>query len=144
MPVEMRKILDKYFLPCFYGVCVLGLIIAAVFFLNVKQQQKDALLASEPNLNIKKANETLKLEKSENITSEELIYTSSDESIIQVDKNSQNSILLFGGANQKLNESYVDEVLSNFESGDILLLQNEVNLLPYIVDEAYKKAVKII
>lgn len=87
MPVEMRKILDKYFLPCFYGLCVLGLIIAAVFFLNVKQQQKDALLAYEKNLNIKKANETLKLEKNENITSEELIYTSSDESIIQVDEN---------------------------------------------------------
>lgn len=87
MPVEMRKILDKYFLPCFYGLCVLGLVIAAIFFLNVKQQQKDALLAYETNLNIKKANETLKLEKSENITSEELIYTSSDESIIQVDEN---------------------------------------------------------
>ena len=87
MPVELRKLLDKYFLPCFYGLCVLGLIIAALFFLNVKQQQKDALLAYETNLNIKKANETLKLEKSENITSEELIYTSSDESIIQVDEN---------------------------------------------------------
>ena len=87
MPVELRKLLDKYFLPCFYGLCVLGLIIAALFFLNVKQQQKDALLAYETNLNIKKANETLKLEKNENITSEELIYTSSDESIIQVDEN---------------------------------------------------------
>ena len=87
MPVELRKLLDKYFLPCFYGLCVLGLIIASLFFLNVKQQQKDALLAYETNLNIKKANETLKLEKNENITSEELIYTSSDESIIQVDEN---------------------------------------------------------
>ncbi|MBE5935604.1 MAG: ribokinase [Lachnospiraceae bacterium] len=63
--------------------------------------------------------------------------------IIQVDKNAQNSILLFGGANQRLTTEYVDEVLEHFEKGDILLLQNEVNLLPYIVDEAYKKEMVI-
>lgn len=63
--------------------------------------------------------------------------------IIQVDKNAQNCILLYGGANQKLTESFVDEVISNFESGDILLLQNEVNLLPYIIDKAYEKGMQI-
>ena len=63
--------------------------------------------------------------------------------IIQVDKNAQNCILLYGGANQKLTESYVDEVLANFESGDILLLQNEVNQLPYIVDRAYEKGMQV-
>ena len=63
--------------------------------------------------------------------------------IIQVDKNAQNCILLYGGANQKLTESYVDEVLADFESGDILLLQNEVNQLPYIVDRAYEKGMQV-
>ena len=63
--------------------------------------------------------------------------------IIQVDKNAQNCILLYGGANQKLTEGYVDEVLRNFESGDILLLQNEVNQLPYIVDQAYAKGMQV-
>ncbi len=63
--------------------------------------------------------------------------------IIQVDKNAQNCILLYGGANQMLTESYVDEVLANFESGDILLLQNEVNQLPYIVDRAYEKGMQV-
>lgn len=63
--------------------------------------------------------------------------------IIQIDKNAQNCILLFGGANEQLTESYVDEVLSHFEKGDILLLQNEVNLLPYIVDQAYEKGMQI-
>ena len=63
--------------------------------------------------------------------------------IIQVDKNAQNCILLYGGANQKLTENYVDEVLNNFESGDILLLQNEVNQLPYIVDQAYAKGMQV-
>ncbi|MBQ8688588.1 MAG: ribokinase [Ruminococcus sp.] len=63
--------------------------------------------------------------------------------IIQVDKNAQNYILLYGGANQCLTEEFVDEVLSHFEKDDILLLQNEVNLLPYIIDKAYEKGMQI-
>ena len=63
--------------------------------------------------------------------------------IIQVDKNAQNSILLFGGANRQLTKEFVDEVLSHFEKGDILLLQNEVNLIPYIVERAYEKGMQI-
>ena len=67
----------------------------------------------------------------------------SGHTIIQIDKNAQNSILLYGGANQKLTTEYVDEVLSHFGSNDILLLQNEINLLPYIVDRAYEKGMQI-
>ena len=63
--------------------------------------------------------------------------------VIQIDKNAQNSILLFGGTNQMLTEEFVDEILSHFTSEDILLLQNEVNLLPYIVDQAYAKGMQI-
>ena len=64
--------------------------------------------------------------------------------IIQIDKNAQNCILLYGGANQALTEAYVDEVISQFDSGDILLLQNEVNLLPYIVDRGHAQGMKIV
>ena len=67
----------------------------------------------------------------------------SGHAIIQIDSNAQNCILLFGGANQCLTEEYVDETLSHFEKGDILLLQNEVNLLPYIVDKAWEKGMQI-
>ncbi len=63
--------------------------------------------------------------------------------IIQVDKNAQNCILLYGGANQKLTEKFVDEVIGHFDAGDILLLQNEVNLLPHIIDKAYEKGMQI-
>lgn len=42
-----------------------------------------------------------------------------------------------------LTESYVDEVIADFEEGDILLLQNEVNRLPYMVDKAYEKGMQI-
>ena len=64
--------------------------------------------------------------------------------IIQVDDEGQNSIVLFGGANQKNTKEYVNEVLKNFETGDILLLQNEVNELPYIIDQAFAKGMTIV
>lgn len=63
--------------------------------------------------------------------------------IIQIDKQAQNCILLYGGANMRLTETYVDQVLSHFDAGDILLLQNEVNQLPYIVNQAYAKGMTI-
>ena len=67
----------------------------------------------------------------------------SGHAIIQIDKNAQNCIILFGGANQMLTEAYVDEVLAGFSAGDILLLQNEVNMLPYMVDKAHAKGMQI-
>ena len=67
----------------------------------------------------------------------------SGHAIIQIDKEAQNSILLFGGANQRFTEEYIDEVLSHFESSNLLLLQNEINLLPYVVDSAYEKGMTI-
>lgn len=63
--------------------------------------------------------------------------------IIQIDRSAQNCILLYGGANEKLTAEFIDEVLEGFEAGDILLLQNEVNMIPYIVDKAYEKGMQI-
>lgn len=68
----------------------------------------------------------------------------SGHTIIQVDKEGQNCILLYGGANRSITREYVDEVLADFEQGDILLLQNEVNLLDYIIDRAYERGMMII
>lgn len=67
----------------------------------------------------------------------------SGHAIIQIDQNAQNSILLYCGTNRMLTREYVDEVLAHFSSEDILLLQNEVNQLPYIVDRAYEKGMRI-
>lgn len=64
--------------------------------------------------------------------------------VIQVDASGQNCILLFGGANRSMTREFVDTVISSFEKGDILLLQNEVNELDYIIDTAYEKGMKII
>lgn len=68
----------------------------------------------------------------------------SGHTIIQVDKNGQNCILLYGGANRSMTREFIDEVLSHFEKGDYLLLQNEVNLVDYMVERAYEKGMEVI
>ncbi len=64
--------------------------------------------------------------------------------IIQVDSSGQNCILLYGGSNQKITKKFVDEVLTHFVEGDLLLLQNEISEMPYIIDKAYKKGMVIV
>lgn len=64
--------------------------------------------------------------------------------IIQVDDNSENSIIIYSGANALITKDYIYEVTSNFESGDYLLLQNEIPNLNFIVTTAYKKKMRIV
>lgn len=64
--------------------------------------------------------------------------------IIQVDKNGQNCIMLYGGSNRSLTKDFIDEVLAYFNKGDYILLQNEVNHLDYIIEKAYERGIKII
>ena len=68
----------------------------------------------------------------------------SGHTIIQVDKNGDNSIILFGGANRCMTEDFIDEVLNGFEKGDIIVLQNEVNMLDVIIDKAHEKGLQIV
>ncbi len=67
----------------------------------------------------------------------------SGHAIIQVDRSGQNNILLYSGANRKITKEFADEVLANFGSGDILLLQNEISNLDYIIDKAYERGMRI-
>ena len=64
--------------------------------------------------------------------------------IIQRDKNGDNCILLYGGANQAVTEEQADGVLSHFDAGDYLILQNEINQLPYILRRAREKGMVIV
>lgn len=68
----------------------------------------------------------------------------SGHTVIQVDKNGQNCILLFGGSNRSMTREFINSVLDSFDKGDIILLQNEINELDYIIDQAYKKKMMII
>lgn len=63
--------------------------------------------------------------------------------IISVDRAGQNSITVFGGSNACLTNAYVDEALAPFAAGDILLLQNEVNNLAYIIRAARARGMRV-
>ena len=64
--------------------------------------------------------------------------------IIQVDKSGDNSIILYAGANFEVTIEQIDEVLKNFENGDYLVLQNEINHIDQIIDKAYEKGMNIV
>ena len=67
----------------------------------------------------------------------------SGHTVIQVNKEGQNCIILFGGSNQSINKEHIDATLANFEKGDFLILQNEINNIEYLINEGYKKGLKI-
>lgn len=69
---------------------------------------------------------------------------SSGHAIIQVDQKGENSIILYHGTNYMIDKDYIDSVLSDFSEGDILILQNEISNLQYIIDKAYDKKMKIV
>ena len=59
--------------------------------------------------------------------------------IIQVNKEGSNSIFLYPGSNEMVTKDFIDTVLNNFEKDDIILLQNEISNIDYIVKKAYEK-----
>lgn len=64
--------------------------------------------------------------------------------IIQLDKKAENGIFLFGGSNKMITQSFVDDVINRFDCGDVLILQNEINEIAYIIDKAYEKGMSIV
>ena len=64
--------------------------------------------------------------------------------IIQVNDEGENCIMLCGGANQTPDEPFIDEVLSHFSEGDLLMLQNEINDPARIAKKAKEKGLTVI
>ncbi|MBE7050328.1 MAG: hypothetical protein E7394_06095 [Ruminococcaceae bacterium] len=64
--------------------------------------------------------------------------------IIQVSSEGENSIFLYPGSNEMITKNYIDFVLENFGRNDIILLQNEISNVEYIVEKAYQKQMCII
>ncbi len=62
---------------------------------------------------------------------------------IQVDSSGQNCIIINHGANGEITKEWIDHTLSCFSEGDLLVLQNEINLLEYIIDSAYRRRMVI-
>lgn len=63
--------------------------------------------------------------------------------VIQVNSQGENCIILHKGANFSMDMQFADKVLGDFGNGDVLLLQNEINMLSYIITAAKKKKMKI-
>ncbi|MCI8838470.1 MAG: ribokinase [Hungatella sp.] len=70
--------------------------------------------------------------------------TPSGHAVIQTTPRGENSIILFRGANGMVTGEDVDKALAYFERGDILLLQNEISQLPYLMEQARSKGMKIV
>ena len=64
--------------------------------------------------------------------------------IIQLSKSGENSIFLYNGSNAKITKEDIDKTLSYFDKNDIVLLQNEISNVDYIVEKAHSKGLNII
>ena len=67
----------------------------------------------------------------------------SGHAIIQINAQGENAIIVFGGANQQVTQEQIDAAIAQFEPGDLLVLQNEVNCLPEIIRAAHARGMKI-
>ena len=65
------------------------------------------------------------------------------QAIIQVAQNGENSIVLFAGSNKAFTEREIDEVLDQFSADTVVMLQNEINQLDYIMRSAHAKGMQI-
>lgn len=64
--------------------------------------------------------------------------------VIQKNAEGDNCILLYGGANQAIGREQVDQVFAHFTKEDYLLIQNEINQLPYIIETAKNIGMKVV
>lgn len=63
--------------------------------------------------------------------------------VIQVNRDGENCILLYGGSNQCVTDAQIADTFAGCGAGDWLVLQNEINRLPAIVDAAHARGMVI-
>lgn len=68
----------------------------------------------------------------------------SGHAIIQVEPGGQNCILLYGGSNREITDAEVERALEAFGPGDYLILQNEINALPQLMEGAARRGMLIV
>ncbi len=67
----------------------------------------------------------------------------SGHAIIQVNSAGENSIIIHGGANRSITSEYIKSTLNHFDSGDQVLLQNEINGIPEIMGQCAERGLSI-
>ncbi|MBQ8092042.1 MAG: ribokinase [Clostridia bacterium] len=63
--------------------------------------------------------------------------------VIQVNDDGENAIILYPGANACTDVEQIRETLSHFDKGDLLVLQNEISCIPELIRIASEKGMKI-
>ena len=64
--------------------------------------------------------------------------------IIQVNRQGENEIIIYGGANQSMTKAYITKALRHFAKGDYLLLQNEINNIADIITQGAKAGLNVV
>jgi ribokinase len=65
--------------------------------------------------------------------------SASGHAIVQINRFCNQCVLTHSGANLEIKKEEVDRVLASFSNGDLLIAQDEISNLPYIVHSAYQK-----
>ncbi len=52
--------------------------------------------------------------------------------------------MVYGGSNVCQTRAHIDQTLSHFSAGDYLILQNEINEIPYIMEQAHARGMNIV
>lgn len=70
--------------------------------------------------------------------------TPTGHAMIQVEPSGENSIVLYGGANQTITEADIHSACATFAEGDTLLVQNETNLIAEAIQTAHDRKMRIV
>ena len=63
--------------------------------------------------------------------------------IIQVDRNGENSIVVYGGTNREISEAEIRGAFEHALDSDLVLVQNEINNIPLIMEEASRRSLQV-
>lgn len=63
----------------------------------------------------------------------------SGHAVIQVTPDGQNSIIILAGSNGAITHEDVDQIINAFSAGDLVVLQNEISSVDYIIDQAKER-----
>lgn len=73
----------------------------------------------------------------------EEVETPTGHAVVLINDAGDNSIVLYGGANRTIDETFIDRVTSAANQGDILLLQNEVTCISHAMEAGRKAGMRV-
>jgi ribokinase len=71
------------------------------------------------------------------------VPTNQGHAIIQVNPKGENCILIYAGSNQAVDREHIDQVLTDFDGDTLVILQNEISNIDYIIERASAKGMSI-